>query len=432
MNAAEAVTACSVQTVGSAAGSLGPAGHRGPGGGSVPVGGSGRVGGSRPAAGGRPDGAAWAAAAGAAGVVEACRAVEQLAAERATGVLRAPAGAVYLAGGLVVHAESDRAPGLAALLAGCGRIGADAWRETVRTYGPQGRVGTALVEQHHFTRAELELCQLVTLYDAAYFVFGAARASAGPWSFEPGARHWLGPVVGVSVRRLRGEVERRRRLLEAIWPWPQLDTAPVRPLAVQERCAAGQGGRSGRAKPPSRRQRELLDHADGRRTPVELARLLGRSAFATTADVRRLAAAGLLATPGRSAPRHAAQVPAQGRPAAGRPPAGPPPTGSSAVGLPPVGLPPTGSPVVGPPPAGPTAVGLPAPGRAGGGLHRRIPGAALAALLPSGARSTGPSPPVRPPTPVHPPTPAAAHPLTVPDPDIALLTRVRTLLEARL
>ncbi|MFD0275659.1 hypothetical protein ACFVHB_17390 [Kitasatospora sp. NPDC127111] len=360
------------------------------------------------------------------GAAEAFVILEQLAAERATGALRAPGGAVHLADGLVVHADSERAPGLAALLTGCGRITPEAWRQTVRAFGPQGRVGSALVEQRRLSRGELEICQLAVLYDAAYFVLDPAGPAAGPWTFEPGVRHWLGPVVAVSARRLRREVERRCRLLERIWPWPLLDTAPVRRLGTQGPCQ-GPVARAGRPGPPSRRQRELLDHADGRRTPAELARLLGRSAFATTADVRRLAAAGLLATPGRSAPRHAAAQPSA---AVGMAQAGPRDTVPARAGS--VGAAP-GQAAPGQAGSVQTPPGHAPPARTGGGLHRRVPGAALAGLLPPGAtRSAHPSPSGGPPTPAHPPTPAAAHPLTVPDPDIALLTRVRTLLEARL
>jgi len=44
-------------------------------------------------------------------------------------------------------------------------------------------------------------------------------------------------------------------------------------------------------------QWEIVLHADGQRTPQELAGLLGRSAYAVTLDVRRLAAAGLVTPP---------------------------------------------------------------------------------------------------------------------------------------
>ncbi|WP_395293159.1 hypothetical protein ACF9IK_05800 [Kitasatospora hibisci] len=471
--------------------------------------------------------------------VDALAAVGWLADQRATGVLRGPAGAVYFTDGLVVHAESDLAPDLAVLLTRSGRIAPEAWHEVVGAFGPYGLVAGALVDQRRLTRGELEVSHLGVLFDAAYCVltagrvascageaglrtgrpgggapggdgFGRGGSSGGgqvvaeaddgepgteDWLFEPGVRHWLGPVSAVSAKRLCREVERRRRLLDRIWPWPQLDAAPVCPTGVRG-AVAGPGDRAGRQRPPTRRQCELLDQADGRRTPAELARLLGRSAFATTADVRRLAAAGLVATPGRNvprpAPRHAARPAAEpvvrttgvqaagvpagevrdggaraaevrgpggqaaGRAAPGRAGGSGPDSGQATGGGGVVGAGPVAE-------AGPTAAvdqavaagqsagtgqaptadqaagtgqvtgagqvvgaGQAVAGRTVGGLHRRVPGAALAGLLPPAARSA------RPPTPIHPPTPAAAHPLTVTDPDIALLTRVRTLLEARL
>ncbi|MFH9350704.1 transcriptional regulator [Kitasatospora sp. NPDC017646] len=301
--------------------------------------------------------------------------VALLAARRATGALHGPLGILHLVDGQVAAAESPRAPGLADLLTGCGRITPEDWAELLHRHGPQGRVGEALAERQLITRGELELGHLGTLFDAAYFVL--ADRSGGTWRFESDARHWLGPVALVDPARLGREVERRRRLLDGIWPWPQLDTAPVRPVEHNRRPSH---------RPPGRRRRELLDHADGRRTPADLARLLGRSGFGVTADVRRLAAAGLL-----DAPRHAA------------------------------------------PTATPAAAG---PGRPDGGLHRRVPGATLRSTPATGPAATGFAAPAAagpaPAGPDRPPATAAAHPLTVPDPDIALLTRVRDLLEARL
>ncbi|WP_380281550.1 transcriptional regulator [Kitasatospora purpeofusca] len=319
-------------------------------------------------------------------------AVERLARERVTGALHGPAGTVYLVDGLVAHAESDRAPDLATVLTACGRLTRETWREAVHRFGPHARVGEALVEQGRLTRGELELCHLGALYDAACFLLDApggaaptdgpaAPAAPGRWTFAPGARHWLGPVAAVGAQRLRREAQRRQHVLDRIWPSAQFDTAPLcrtaapptaAPPTAAPPTAAAPGRHARRLRPPTRRQCELLDHADGRRTPAELARLLGRSAFATTADVRRLAAAGLLVGPDTGC-------------AAGAAAATPGPPG-----------------------------GVPAP-RDPGGLHRRVPGAALAAL--TGERG-GPDP--------------AAVPPTDTDPDIALLIRVRTLLEARL
>ncbi|MFD7593827.1 hypothetical protein ACFV6D_12435 [Kitasatospora sp. NPDC059812] len=323
-----------------------------------------------------------------------------LAARRATGALCGPLGSLHLVDGQVAHADSPRAPGLAELLTGCGRITPGQWAELLRLDGPRARVGEALVERRLLTRGELELGHLGTLFDAAFFVL--ADRTGGVWRFESDARHWLGPVATVDPGRLRREVERRGRLLERIWPWPQLDTAPVRPVVPVPRPSH---------RPPGRRRRELLDHADGRRTPADLARLLGRSGFGVTADVRRLAAAGLLDAPRHAAPAVAPAVaPSAATPVAPVTPVAP-------------GAPRPAAPVAEAEASAPEA---PAPARPpGGGLHRRVPGATLTGATPSG--------PVAPTRSDRPPTTAAAHPpLAVPDPDIALLTRVRTLLEARL
>ncbi|MEU8923311.1 hypothetical protein AB0D10_20625 [Kitasatospora sp. NPDC048545] len=413
-------------------------------------------------------------------------ALSLLAHRRATGALHGPLGTLHLVDGEVAGAESPRAPGLADLLTGCGRITPEGWSELLQVHGLQARVGDALVERGLLTRGELELGHLGTLFDAAFFVL--ADPAGGLWRFEPDVRHWLGPVAAVAPDRLRREVERRRRLLDRIWPWAQLDTAPVRPVEHSRRPSH---------RPPGRRRRELLDHADGRRTPADLARLLGRSGFGVTADVRRLAAAGLLdapgpvlpppvvpgpvvpgpVMPGPAAPAPVALVPAVPQPAAPGPavpqPAAPgPAVPQPAAPQPAAQHPATTSPALHPPTA-PTAAGPAVGGTTPGGLHRRIPGASLRGVRVTGARATGvrltgaadaavaatgaatgaaTAHPARVGTAVAPPSteyaaptddgtparperqtiPAATHPLAVPDPDIALLTRVRDLLEARL
>ncbi|MER7755847.1 hypothetical protein [Kitasatospora sp. NPDC097643] len=366
-------------------------------------------------------------------------AVDLLAARRSTGALHGPLGSLYFIDGQVTNADSPRAPGLADLLTGCGRITSEDWAQLVEAHGPHAGVGEALVEYGRLTRGELELGHLGTLFDAAFFVL--ADLAGGVWRFEPDIRHWLGPVTAVDAGRVQREVERRQLLLDRIWPWPQLDTAPVRPAERPRQLT--QPAQPAR-RVVGRRQRELLDHADGRRTPADLARLLGRSGFGVTADVRRLAAAGLLdaprvegpdhGLPGQETPHHETsheaphEPPRRTHPRHAGPPAAAPagPPGAPAAPVPPVT---PGAPA---PPRAPTAqtaptaratsatsaAAAPSPAR---GLHRRVPGATL-----TGAGAAGLTHSARP------PTPAAAHPLTVPDPDIALLTRVRTLLEARL
>ncbi|GHC68060.1 transcriptional regulator [Streptomyces cinnamoneus] len=216
----------------------------------------------------------------------------RLAAERATGALHGCVGALYLADGAVVHAESPAVPDVGWRLTAGGRLSPESWDEAVEEGGPDYRAGSFLVEHGRLSRGELELCHLSALFDAAYFVLSPLDTTQRvPDRFLKEAKHWFGPVRPVSVPLLQREVRRRRCLLERAWPRPEVDAAPVVPVA-----GAGGAGRGGPLPPTCGRQ-AVLAAADGVRTPLQIARALGRSAFATLLDVRRLAAAGLVRTP---------------------------------------------------------------------------------------------------------------------------------------
>ncbi|MER7814031.1 transcriptional regulator [Streptomyces sp. NPDC096153] len=205
----------------------------------------------------------------------------RLASERATGALLRDRGTLYLVEGQVVHAESPAAPGIDVLLAATGRLRADGWTEALREAGAHGAVGRYLVDSGQVSGGELEICHLGALFDAAFF---ALAPSSGPTRFRYGVAHWIGPVRPVAAEAVERETLRRRALLDRLWAHPETDTAPVVPSPR----------RPVRAAP---RQRAVLDLADGVRTPADIARALGRPAFHTLVDVRRLAAAGLVETP---------------------------------------------------------------------------------------------------------------------------------------
>ncbi|MEO3976360.1 transcriptional regulator [Streptomyces sp. CAU 1734] len=195
--------------------------------------------------------------------------------ERATGVLIREHGALYLTDGRVVHAESPAAPGLEALLAARGA--AEAGAPAGPAPGPPhtGRVMSA-------GGGRLEILRLTALFDAAYFALAPAD---GPTRFRSGAAHWRVPVRPVEPRAVEREALRRGRLLQALWPHPAVDTAPVR-------CRPRPEGRAVTA-----RRRSLLALADGVRTPAAIAHALGRPGFHTLIEVRRLAAEGFIDTP---------------------------------------------------------------------------------------------------------------------------------------
>ncbi|MEU6406078.1 transcriptional regulator [Streptomyces sp. NPDC046985] len=226
----------------------------------------------------------------------------RLAAERASGVLVRERGALYLAEGRVVHAESPLAPSLDALLTAHGTLTADVWRDALSRADDRRGAAHLLLADGRLTEGALQLCHLGALYDAAYF---ALAPSSAPGRFRYGVAHRLGPILPVPVAALERETLRRRDLLDRIWPHAGPDGAPL----VRTHASA--------APKLTSRQRRLLDRVDGARTATDLAHELGRQAFHTLVDVRRLASAGLIAPRPAPAPPQPAPPDPGADPAAG-------------------------------------------------------------------------------------------------------------------
>ncbi|GAA1009937.1 MULTISPECIES: MarR family transcriptional regulator [Streptomyces] len=219
----------------------------------------------------------------------------RLAAERATGALIREHGTLYLAEGRVVHAESPLTPGLDVLLTAHGTLKAEVWHNAVARADERHGAARLLLSGGHLAEGALELCHLGALYDAAYF---ALAPSSTPGRFRCGIAHRLGPVLPVAVADLEREVLRRRELLRRIWPDARPDSAPL----VRTHATAAPG--------LTLRQRTLLERIDGTRTATDLARELGRQAFHTLVDIRRLAAAGLVAPRDAPGPAGDGETPA--------------------------------------------------------------------------------------------------------------------------
>jgi hypothetical protein len=201
----------------------------------------------------------------------------------ATGALRAvdpPGGAVFLVDGRLVYAESPYSVGVDRLLTASGRLPAETWRAAMATGRINRRVGDVLVEQEHLTRAELELVTRAALLDAALFLFDATV----PAQFEAGVGHLIGATCALDFHETCQELERRRRLLDGAWPDPDIDTVPVVPA---RRLGGHHVGLTAV-------QWEIVANADRRRTPGDLARLLGRETYVVRLEVRRLAQNGLV------------------------------------------------------------------------------------------------------------------------------------------
>ncbi|MFF8018053.1 hypothetical protein [Streptomyces sp. NPDC007929] len=206
-----------------------------------------------------------------------------LAEQGATGALSTETGMVYLAAGHVVHVESAVTPDLGDLLTHSGALAPDGWWEAIDQAGRRCRVGRQLVDSGHLAAGALELCHLGALFDAAYFVLAH---DGPPLRFRPGAAHWLGAVRSVPVDTVLRESRRRRELLHRIWPEPSVDRAPLARVPGPDATDL-----------PARRGRTLAQ-VDGVRTAAQIAAALACRTFHTLVELRRLAAAGLVAPVG--------------------------------------------------------------------------------------------------------------------------------------
>ncbi|GIG58939.1 hypothetical protein Lfu02_33110 [Longispora fulva] len=215
--------------------------------------------------------------------------VAQLCGTGATGAAHVsgrPGGTLHLVAGNLGYATCPAVPGVGRLLTASGRIDATTW-DAVSAQGPAA--ASELTGNGHLTLGELQLCVRSAAIDAAHFVLGPG---AGALTFSAGARHPFDNVLGTPFPTLERELARRTSLLAEAWPDSAVDSAPLVPAPrVRHRRIT-----------LTDVQWELVANADGRRSPLDLASRLGRSAFAVTLDARRLVAAGLLSAPPRPLP----------------------------------------------------------------------------------------------------------------------------------
>ncbi|MGV9554307.1 MarR family transcriptional regulator [Streptomyces sp. NPDC003522] len=243
-----------------------------------------------------------------------------------TGELRvsgSPGGTVHLRDGLVVAVESPGAPGPDALLLRSGRIGGEEWAGLVRASDGARWPAAGLVAHGYTGVAQLRVVCLMALQDAAFAlvageVDGCERVPGeGP---PPGA-----VAVGEPPTRLLQGASRRLAALLAL-PYP---VRPERERPVPASLTYAAVRLTGL-------RRELLTHADGRRTARDLAFRAGRGVYTVTVEVARMLAEGFLECPRAPVPIPV-RLPPGGEAVRPRdraqPPPPPPPSPSPAVPL---------------------------------------------------------------------------------------------------
>ncbi|MEV6330185.1 MarR family transcriptional regulator [Streptomyces sp. NPDC051909] len=181
--------------------------------------------------------------------------------------------------------ETPGAPRAEALLLRSGRVSAADWA----TLSPTGMlVPTAeLVARGHIGAAELQVVTLMALRDAVFAVVAGETAECVAL---PESAPTAPAVGGDDPLKLLDDAARKVDGLAAL---------PQAVLPDRERVVAGPGV-VGAAEHLTRHRREILFHANGRRTARDIAFVVGRGVYQVTVEVSRMLAEGLLKRAGRS------------------------------------------------------------------------------------------------------------------------------------
>ncbi|MFE3542094.1 hypothetical protein ACFXK0_03870 [Nocardia sp. NPDC059177] len=189
-----------------------------------------------------------------------------------TGVLRAGDGEFHFVRGAIASAGCRRTIGLDRLAVGAGVATHEDWQRA-----GAGDPGALL------HRPRLEALALLSIFDAAYFLF----ASPAEPEFVPAPEHWLATVCRVAPHAVVHECARRGVRESGPWPADLVTTEPV--VATRQR--------SRKRVTLTGSQAEVLAAVDSRRNIAEIARDLGRTTYGCLVAVRDLTAAGLIEVP---------------------------------------------------------------------------------------------------------------------------------------
>ncbi|SFN86831.1 hypothetical protein SAMN04487980_103541 [Streptomyces sp. cf124] len=202
--------------------------------------------------------------------------------ESYTGTVRvsgSPGGTIHLRDGLIGAIETPGAPTATSTLLASGRIDDDAWLAACAAEPAADRLAAQLVAAGLIGAAELEVVCTAAVFDGA---FAMALSPPGGWELTE-RRPTLLARPGIEPRPLAEETTRRMALLTRLWG-PAGELARIRPRPA---------GAHGTPEPDARltrRHRDLVESANGRRTPRDLAFARGRGLYAVMLDLIRLEA----------------------------------------------------------------------------------------------------------------------------------------------
>jgi hypothetical protein len=239
--------------------------------------------------------------------------LRKLAGEASTGMLPMSGhgdGAIFFRGGHVVYAESSRTPVSALRATGLGALALTQEAPRVPRTGPAttgtsttgtsttgtSTTGTSTTGELVPVRSLSRLAGMLALTEPTIDAVTELLSSESRYAkFRPGDDPPVPHVRAIPVDTLLTEVQRRREVLRQLTAFVTPDTR------IELEPALGSP-----AAQVSAAQWSLLVHVGDGTTPRNLAVAAGHSVFATTVEVYRLLALGLLTAPGHPAPGHGA------------------------------------------------------------------------------------------------------------------------------
>ena len=216
--------------------------------------------------------------------------------ERLTGRLAAPGFVgveILLADGLVTAVLTPASPGPDSVLLRSGRVNQVEWARAVDAVGERGRLDEILVSRSLVRGGELDVIRVAALFDA---MFAVCLDAPEDWEARPagsGIEPPLPLVPGIPPALLLAEADRRCAKLSRRWGSPA-QLARTRPQVTVKATQAGTGA--------IERHREILLCANGRRTPRDIAFVLGRGVYAVMVDLGQLESRGMVQTKEQAVP----------------------------------------------------------------------------------------------------------------------------------
>jgi hypothetical protein len=215
-----------------------------------------------------------------------------------------PGGVVHLSRGAVAAVVSPGAPDAVRVLSASGRVSAN---DVLALHGEAagGGLGPALLARSLVGPQELQVMCMMSAADAAFAMAAGRIEGSAPAADCPPPP--MSATQGIDADWLLQETERRLAALASL-------RVPLSPFTDRVRAvpAAGVPELSGA-------RRDILQYADGHRSARDIALVLGRSLFAVTTELSRMAGEELVeVVPSGPAPGMPGDLPVDRQPPSAR------------------------------------------------------------------------------------------------------------------